>query len=432
MTAIDARNVPADPQSHDRLRDAGYDYRVVDLSVDAEATALSRATARGFLGSEPSDAELVRMRESAATRRNLGVYEPGAEAETLPVATINSWVAPMTAPGGEIPMWAISAVTVSAMHRRRGIARNLLEGELRAAASAGVPLAGLTVSEATIYSRYGFGPAVPAARVEIDTSRIGWAGAEAPGRLEYLEREQLVDELGAVHERARSRRTGQIPGWRGRWLQMAGLGDESKKDAAVRGVRYLDAAGETRGAIAYTLEDLPDAFRSTLRIRHLAAETDEALRALWRFAVTHDLVDRVEADLRPVDDPIVHLVADQRAVRFTVHDHGWLRVLDVPAALQARRYAASADVVMQVDDALGFARGTWRVRIGADDAAEVTDSDADPDVMLGVVELSTAYAGAVPLGQLAAAGRVHGDEAAIAALGRALRVDPSPALGIWY
>ncbi|MFP3813618.1 GNAT family N-acetyltransferase, partial [Bacillus sp. SIMBA_005] len=86
----------------------------------------------------------------------------GAPASAFPVATTNAWVTPLTIPGGgELDMWAISMVTVAATHRRRGIARSLLEGELRAAVSAGVPMAGLTVSEATIYGRYGFGSAIP-------------------------------------------------------------------------------------------------------------------------------------------------------------------------------------------------------------------------------------------------------------------------------
>ena len=56
---------------------------------------------------------------------------------------MNSWVTPMTVQGGaHVPMWAISAVTVAATHRRRGIARNLLEGELRAAAQPGLPSPG--------------------------------------------------------------------------------------------------------------------------------------------------------------------------------------------------------------------------------------------------------------------------------------------------
>jgi len=433
VNLIDARTVPVDPRSEERLRESGFISRLVGMDDTPEAAAYSRAVARGFLGSAPSDDEITRSRQTWTSRRNVGVYPADAAAETLPIATANSWVTPTSVPGGEIPMWAISVVTVAATHRRRGIARNLLEGELRAAASAGVPLAGLTVSEATIYGRYGFGPALPAARVTVDTGRARWTGGEAPGRLEYVEREQIAIDLGVVHERSRHRRTGQIPGWEGRWLGMAGLGaDDAKKDAAVRGVRYVDAAGEVRGAVAYSLKEQPGEFRSTLRIAHLAAETDEALRALWGFVVNHDLVTRVEVDLRPVDDPIAHLVADHRAVELTVHDHGWLRILDVPAALEGRRYSSPADAVLCVDDPYGFAAGTWHVRIGAEGSASIRPSDDEPQVTLDVAALSTVYPGAVPLTQLHAAGRVAGDAAVIAELSRALRTEPAPLLGIWY
>jgi predicted acetyltransferase len=433
VTSIHARTVPADPQSADRLRDGGFDYRVVEMA-DADASAgFARATARGFLGSEPTEAEIIEHRAVWTERRNIGVYPQGADAGEPPVGTVNSWVAEMTVPGGTVPMWAISEVTVAATHRRRGIARGLLEGELRAAASAGLPMAGLTVTEATIYGRYGFGPAVPVARVGIDTRTAGWTAAQAPGRLEYVDKARLAIDLGAVHDRARHARAGQIPGWDRRWLGLAGIAaDGAKVDAAVRGVRYLDAEGELRGAIAYSMTEHPNSYRNTMSIRLLAAETDEAQRALWGFAVNHDLVDRVEARLRPVDDPIVHLVADQRAVEVSLHDHGWLRLLDVPAALLARRFSAPADIVLRVTDAYGFADGTWRVQIDASGVAAVESTAARATVTLAVADLSAAYAGGVPLSRLAAAGRVQGDTDAIASLSRAFHTDPAPFLGIWY
>lgn len=436
MNSVDARTVPADPESARRLREQGFDYRVVDIADYGSAVAFAQAAERGFLGGAPSDAEIERMRETWEQRRNVGVYEADAVASALPVGTVNSWVASMSLPGGDarsaIPMWAISMVTVAATHRRRGIARGLLEGELRAAASAGVPVAGLTVTEATIYGRYGFGPAVPVSRIAVDARASGWRAPQAPGRLEYVGLDELARELGELHERARFARAGQIAGWRGRWLGQAGLGAGSKKDANARGVHYRDVDGVVRGAIAYTLKELPGSFRNSMTIRQLVAETDDALSALWGFAVNHDLVDRIEADLRPVDDPVVRLVANPHAVDVAVRDHGWLRILDAPAALRARRYAASLDTVIRVEDGYGFADGTWRLSIDAAGAAEVESTDAAPDVVLDVATLSSAYAGGVPLTQLAAAGRVQGDAAAVTALGRALHADPAPTLSIWY
>ena len=69
-----------------------------------------------------------------------GIFDPAAPMPDAPVATIASWIGELTVPGGRgIPSCAISAVTVAPTHRRRGIARAMLEGELRTAAAAGVP-----------------------------------------------------------------------------------------------------------------------------------------------------------------------------------------------------------------------------------------------------------------------------------------------------
>nr|WP_236571165.1 GNAT family N-acetyltransferase [Microbacterium hydrocarbonoxydans] len=177
MTVIDFRALPADSESAARLAAESLTYRVLDTADPVASELFQRATSRGFLGAEPTTDALRFGRSALEARRNIGVYDDAPGADSRPVATIDSWVTPLTVPGGEsLPMWAISGVTVSATHRRRGIARALLEGELRAAASAGVPIAGLTVSEATIYGRYGFGSALPVVRFAVDTRRAGWAG----------------------------------------------------------------------------------------------------------------------------------------------------------------------------------------------------------------------------------------------------------------
>lgn len=430
MTATNPSPVPVDPRSAQRLSESGLRYRLVDMDDPADGDAFLRADARGFLDEDPTDVQVAQMRETMRLRRNIGVFDDAAG--PWPIATVNSWITPLTVPGGEVGMWAISSVTVAGTHRRRGIARNLLEGELRAAVAAGVPVAGLTASEATIYGRYGFGAAVPVVRFTIDTARAGWAAPAAEGRVVYAGRQTLADDLERLHEESRTARSGRLPGWRGRWLRMAGLSAGDKDAAAVRGVRVIDRDGVVRGAMAYTLAELPGAFRSEMRIRSIITTSDDALRAIWQFVVQHDLVTGAQVDLRPLDDPLPWLVADQRAVRSETHDHGWLRVLDVAAALTARTYSAPLDLVLDVDDPLGFAHGRWRMQVDGGGRCTVTTTGADADVTLGVAELSILYAGAVPATQLAAAGRVRGDAAGVAALSAAFRTQSAPHLGIWY
>lgn len=432
MTSFPAQQHPVDALSKERLAAKSLVYRVIDVGDDAEVDAFSRADARGFLGDEPDDKGLAAFRETFRERRNVGVFVQNATPGALPVATVNSWVTPMTVPGGEIPLWAISSVTVSATHRRQGIARNLIEGELRAARDAGIAIAGLTVSEATIYRRYGFGSAVPMAEVTVDTHRAGWLAPESDGTIEYAAGRELADALRAVHEQERTQRAGQVPGWERRWLNMAGFDPRDSQSAAVRGITYRDADGSLTGALVYTLRERDGSFRYTLQVRHLAASTDEARRALWRFALTHDLVDRVVTDLVPLDDPLPWLVADQRAVSVRVHDHGWLRVLDVPAALSARKYRAAIDVVLRVDDPLGFAEGTWRLTVNGSGDAAVSATDATPDASLTVADLSSLYAGGVTAMRLRAASLLESEERVAAALDDAFRAERAPALSIWY
>lgn len=431
MTARNQSAAPVDPRSEQRLSENGLQYRLVDMDDARDAESFLRADSRGFLDEDPTPAQIAQMRDAMRWRRNIGVFD--SVAGEWPVATVNSWVTPLTLPGGEVDMWAISSVTVAGTHRRRGIARNLLEGELRAAAAAGVPVAGLTASEATIYGRYGFGPAVPVLRFTVDTKRAGWVqGPASEGRIDYVDKKTLADDLERLHEESRGDRSGQVPGWRGRWLRTAGLAEGDKDAAAVRGVRFTDADGTVRGAMAYTLAELPGAFRAEMRIRAIITTSDEALRALWRFVVQHDLVSGARVDLRPIDDPLPWLVADQRAVTAEVHDHGWLRVLDVSSALTARHYSAPLDVVLRVDDPLGFAGGDWHLTVDDSGRARVETTAQAPDIALGVGELSAIFAGGVPASQLAAAGRVHGEPRAIGALSRAFHTTPAAFLGIWY
>lgn len=438
MHTFDARTIAADPRSQQRLNSSGLDYRVVDMTDPVAARAFARADARGFLDGEPRDESVALMREMLIERRNIGVFAPDAVADALPVATVSSWATPMTVPGRDggctLPMWAISAVTVSATHRRRGIARNLLEGELRAAAAAGVPIAGLTATEATIYGRYGFGAAIPVARMRVDVRRAG--GITVPSAdeatVEYLEPDALVAALDEVHERTRTARVGDIPGWPLRWRRMAGLVPDDEKSRSVRGVRAVDADGVTRGVLAYTLDELRDEFGADLLVRHLDADTPEALRALWAFAVNHDLIRTVHADLRPIDDPLPWLVANQRAVQITVHDHGWLRILDVPAVLAARSYRAPLDLVLRVTDPLGIADGTWRLQVDATGLAQVAVADEAPDLELGVEVLSTLSLGGVSAAALHAAGRIGASAETAVALENAFGLPVAPALTIWY
>ncbi|MDQ1083314.1 MULTISPECIES: GNAT family N-acetyltransferase [Microbacterium] len=434
MASLDTLTLPLDRTSTEELASRGLEYARVDPDGDGYRP-FQRAVARGFLGGESTDEEAENARLTLRTRRLTGVYDRGGAEPEVPVGTVDSWATELTtSPGRQIDLWAISAVTVAPTHRRRGIARAMLGGELRTAADAGFALAGLTVTEATIYARWGFSPATWASDVHVDTRRAGWSGPVAPGRLDFVPREGLIARIAAVHERVRRQRPGAVPGWDGRWRGVAGLAPGDKAGEKVRAVAYRDPEGIERGIVAYTIDDRDDFSAHDLEVRALFAETPEAYGALWRFLLEHDLVGTVKAALQAPVPPLQWMVTDRRAVTATLTDHHWLRILDVPRAVASRAYSAPLRAVVRVSDPLGFADGAWKVRIGDDgeavvEAAEPTDA---VEVDMTVNALGSLLLGGTRIADLAAAGIASGDPAVLAAVDRSFAPAMTPLLDIWY
>jgi predicted acetyltransferase len=169
-----------------------------------------------------------------------------------------------------------------------------------------------------------------------------------------------------------------------------------------------DTAGEVR---AYALflrkadwsETGPD---YTVTVREAVALDAAAAHALWSRLVDLDLTSKMIVRRRPVDDPLLNLLVDVRAAGVRVIDGLWVRLVDLPGALAARRYQAPVDVVLDVrDDLLPANAGRWRVE-GGPDGARCERTDTHPDLALDVRDLAAAYLGGSTLTALASAGLV--------------------------
>lgn len=446
-----AREAPLDEISRVALAERGLEVRFAE--GEAALGAWVDAVGRGFLEGRRTPERRADMIANVTGARVTGVYDPAGPHPEVPVATVDSWVTDLTVDVDRaIPLWAISALTVSPTHRRRGIARAMVMGELRAAASTGVPVAGLTVSETTIYGRYGFAPALDVAGVRIDTRRAGWAGPPAPEglRLDHIETEEAYSDLLALFERARRRTPGEVV-FAGRHLRWVTAMDEGNPMAdSVRAVRCTDLDGARQGVVIYRIEGGEGGGPATLQVRALVAETPAAYAALWRFVVEHDLVGTVTASELSLEEPLRWLVADSRALTWSRTDLHWLRILDVPACLGARTYRAPGAVTLRVSDPLGFAQGEWRLtvaRTGAVGIVEVHDGVARAggsgvgadgageqggEVELDVAALSALLLGGVRATTLAAAGRLVADSATAAWMDEAFAPAATPRLSFWY
>ena len=436
VSKADFRNEPVDPATAERLRHAGLRMDLLDMADEPRVDAWSEAATRGFHGSTLTQERLAEYREANAARRNTGVWDDSTPA-LEPVGTSNSWISRLAIPGGRtLDAWAISTVTVASTHHKRGIARALIEAELAAAAKH-VPMAMLTVSESSLYGRYGFAPAAFAADYEFDVRRVKWSGPTPDGRVEYISLEQFSEHLAEIHERLVPTRPGEIDIWPLRVAQRSGLSaadDERRKK--LRAIRYTDTEGVARGIALYKLHGGDDDFVAhELEVETMVYETSDAAAALWRYVLEVPLVAKVKVEHRPVDDPIQWMITDWRAATVKLWEHQYLRILDVPAVLEARGYLGDGRVEFLVEDPLGYASGRFElsIRDGVGSVAKLDAPSGGAALTLGVAELSAIYLGGVRATTLVRAGRVVESDVGAAALAdEMMGSGVTPFLSIWY
>lgn len=348
----------------------------------------------------------------------------------------------LSVPSGLVSAAAITAVGVLPTHRRQGHLRRLMQHQLADVHDRREPVAVLIAAEYPIYARYGYGPATEACLVRIDAGRLSaqgddaWVRPSSEGQLELVDGESFVAALPKIYERARRRTPGHLA-WRDyEYRSFAGLAPMPAYAADARTamkVVWRDASGEPQGAAVYHVDDHWDANRPAgkLAVNPLVAATDEAQRELVRYLVNVDWITTVDLQLRPIDDPTPLWLRDGRnALLVDRSDHIWARILDVPAALTARRYSAPGRLVIEVTDPMGFANGRFLLEAdgdGADSAgvpATCGPTDASPDVTVPVTSLGSAYLGGFSWGRLAAAGQADEHRPGAVALASSMFTTP--------
>ncbi|MGI9032060.1 MAG: GNAT family N-acetyltransferase [Ilumatobacteraceae bacterium] len=315
-------------------------------------------------------------------------------------------------PGGRrLPTAAVSRVGVLPTHRRRGLARDLMNRLLIEGAQRGQALASLRASEAVIYGRFGFGIAGRASEVTVDPTLARPVRAAAGGSVRLLSPDEVRKVVPPLYDRFADR-PGIISRTDAMW-------DQYYEDAAkVGGDAHFVAVhsstdGDDDGFVHYTLKWREEQFGLVAagdgEVFDLFAATPAAELALWAYLCDLDLIRRWHATERPIDDLVRLAVNDPRAyhVRVGGWDEQWLRLLDVDEALRARSYAdAKGSVTIAVtDDLLEINSGVWSIdSAGAERAAGVATQDAD--LSTDIAGLSAAYLGDTPWTALAAVERV--------------------------
>jgi predicted acetyltransferase len=327
------------------------------------------------------------------------------------VGTFRSFVTELTVPGcARLPASGISAVTVMPAHRRKGLLTRMVAMEHAEARERGEAVELLYAAEYPIYGRFGYGPATRLATWTAYSRTARFRGDPA-GSVEIVRIDAASrDAIIPLFDTWRRGHHGEISRLPYRWDFALGLRRSAWDDAPWKGFLALhrDADGTLDGYTRYRAEDYEEHGQGWKRI--LVDEPiglDDAARGeLWRFLVTMDLVGSVKAEARSLSEPLPWLLVDGREARATdVGDGMWVRLLDVPRALEARTYERSARLVLEVIDAEA-PRGRSRLDLDASsDGATCRATDRSPDLTLDVAALSAAYLGG---SRLRDATRQHG------------------------
>jgi predicted acetyltransferase len=402
-------------------------------ATEAELPAFEYVDQHAFNARPDSERARANWLARLELDRTLGAFDG-----TTLVGVTGVYSFQMRVPGATAAVAGVSMVAVLPSHRRRGILTGLMERQLADVAARGEAVAALFASETQIYGRYGYGRASWHLYLTLgrgDGRLAPGAPADPALRLRIAEPRAAHAEMGKVYELAMAERPGLYARTDPWWDRMT---REPDSDSAppMRCVLAEDDSGP-RGYALFQSEGrweedafLPDGM---LNLRELVTTDPAAAAALWSDLLSRDLIGEFRLGMRPVDDPLLDLLADSRLARPRVSDGLWVRLVDVGRALAQRRYACPVDVVIEVTDELcPQNQGRWRLTATTSSAPSgfggtCERTTAPADLALPVRALGAAYLGGTRLGPLAAAGLVtEVTPGSVAALSTAMSWEPAP------
>ena len=311
----------------------------------------------------------------------------------------------------------LTRVSVAATHRRRGVLTALIGAHFADAADRGEALSVLWASELPIYGRFGYGPASDAHRVSDDNRQAGIRPPPDPDDVAYADDDEAREVLPALREQDRRERPGQFHR-SDTWWRWRSFPDHPAQQDGASPRRTVIARRDGRPvgyatfrqAPRWTDHDLPD---GEIRVIEAVGLDLRARHTLWWFLSTIDLHPRVSVWSLPLDCELPWLATNQRAVIRHHTDGLQVRVLDVVAALEGRRWAEPGQLTFSIDDPHHpTAAGGYRLTVSTGGQARVERSDDEPELRLHPAALGGLYLGSRSPEPLAVAGWVDGDREA--------------------
>lgn len=396
-------------------------------AITPEDAELFRSqVSRGFGGDlEPDDSHAERFEATFDYDRTFAALD----GEDI-IGTVSAFSLGVTVPGGhEVPMGGTTVVTVQPTHRRRGVLRSMMNRHLEDVADREEPVVGLWASEATIYGRFGFGPATYRYDTRLAGKDVELRSEPGKGTVRLAGDGEAEPVLRSVYEQTRLQRPGSLTRSDAWWTHRR-MADPEQWRGGKSARRYLiyEEDGTAFGYATYRQKSKWQDFVADGKVEviEVAVTTDAAHSGIWRFLTNIDLFPNVEWWNMPVDDPLTLKVTDERRVRRKLSDALWVRVMDIPAALESRSYEQDGEVTFEVSDTTWPDNsGTYRLSV-EDGSASCAKVSAVADLSFDIDVLGHLYLGGGTALGMSAAGRIEGDTGPVTELHRIMRTDQQP------
>jgi GNAT superfamily N-acetyltransferase len=387
----------------------------------------------------PAEEQLIGLPEEQRFAADVPGSDQGSYPGIYGVYPLTLWVPGPGAGTRPVPCAGLTCVGVHPDHRRKGVLTAMLRHHFEQVhEEAGTHVSALHASEPAIYGRHGYG----LASLELDVTlgrgttltapELDAAAGEVTSQLATVTDPGVAKRMRECHLGAAA--LGSVVGHPGYYTRLCHQLPEHLR-------------GKERWRVLFARRDGLDAGFAMLRRSHKwergrpagelevwAVVGDEPTRlTLLRRLLDFDLIGTVTVGGVGVDDPLLLWVGGPRgASDVATYDSLWVRLVDLPGALQDRAWSAPCDVVVEVADAAApWNAGTWRIRADGAGQATVERTTEQADVRLDVAALGAAYLGGGNLVARHRAGLVaERRRGAVAELAHAMRTDVAPTAAV--